>query len=165
MESVETLFKRHSDELFAYLCRYTFNHADAEDILSDVFAKLMGHIERNNNESFLWRPWLYRVATNCAASHLRKKKIRSLFLMGKENNQEPEFDSPNTLEQSQTNAQIKNAIDQLDHKYKAVLILQVYQDLSYQEIADIVKINIGTVRSRINEAKKRIKTILGENHG
>ncbi|MDO8526493.1 MAG: RNA polymerase sigma factor [Deltaproteobacteria bacterium] len=164
MESVDTLFKKHSNELFSYLCRYTFNSAEAEDILSDVFVKLMEHIEKNNSELFLWRPWLYRVATNCAVSHLRKRKIRSFFLMENKNTFEAGVTPGVSLENDQEGGWAKKAIDQLDHKYRSVLIMQVYQELSYQEIADALNINIGTVRSRLNEAKKKMKKILGETY-
>lgn len=161
MEVVETLVRQHSKELYTYLCRFVGNRSHAEDILSDVFVRLIEQFKKTGDEPFAWRPWLYRVATNCAISHLRRQKIRSFIPLLCKEDVPASTPSPQELaEISNEASMIKSAIDKLSHKHKSILIMHVYQEMSYEEIAGTLDISLGTVKSRISEAKKKIRDIL-----
>lgn len=162
MEAVETLVRQHSKELFGYLCRFVGNRSHAEDILSDVFVRLIEQYRKTGDEPFAWRPWLYRVATNCALSHLRKQKIRSFVpFAGKEDVPESVPSPQQLAEMSNEASVIRSAIEKLSHKHRSILIMHVYQEMSYEEIARTLAISLGTVKSRISEAKTKIRDILG----
>lgn len=59
MADAQALFKDHAGNIFGYLCRYTLNHVEAEDLLSDVFVRLIEQFERMRDREFDWKPWLY----------------------------------------------------------------------------------------------------------
>lgn len=161
MDHIEALVKAHSHELFAYLYRMIGNRAQAEDLLGEVFVKLIEQVNHGCGEGWAWRPWLYRVAGNCAISHLRKQKLRSYIpLLGSHNvaSEEPAADA--VMAQRQTEISMQKAIGMLGNKHKEVLIMRMYQDLSYDDIAAVLKINVGTVKSRINAAKKKLRGLM-----
>lgn len=163
MDRAEELFRRHANELFGYLCRFTANRADAEDILSDVFMKMLEQGEQQLAvEGFEWRPWLFRVATNSAISRFRQQRIRALFTRKGAEQPAPVIKGNDPVETIQDAERVRAAIRSLRPKLKTVLIMRVYQDLSYEEIAAAAGINVGTVKSRLNEAKRQLKELLGE---
>lgn len=161
MESTDTLAKKYSKELFSYLCRYVGDYASAQDILSDVFVRMMENIHHSGDESFQWRPWLYRVATNLAASHLRRQKIRRLFLVKNSGSAINDSSPHRQLEYSQNEKRVRMAMEQLSNKYRSALVMRVYQEMSYEEIARNLGISLAAVKSRINDAKKKMAKIMG----
>jgi RNA polymerase sigma-70 factor (ECF subfamily) len=158
METLEELVKNHSNELFGYLIRYMGNRASAEDALSEVFVKLIENY--TEDPDFLWRPWLFRVATNVAIGHIRKQKIRKIFLLREIQCHESgvEEDGPSGVDV----LKLRTAVDSLGKRHKPVIIMRVYHEMSYEEIAKSLDINVGTVKSRISEAKEKLKIALGE---
>lgn len=159
MSEIELLFYKYSDELFAYLCRFTGNRGVAEDVLSTVFVRLIEETEKKGMDNMPnWRPWLYRVATNCAISHFRRQKIKNLFSLKNRGCLGPEsISSHDTVEGKEITQRLKKIVEGLSEKLKSVIILNIYQELSYEEVAVTLKINIGTVKSRLNEAKRIIR--------
>lgn len=161
MDIVTELFGQHSDELFDYLCRYTCDRSLAKDILSDVFVKLIKEIKKKGEADVNWRAWLYKVAANCSISNLRKQKVRRLFLNREKHLEHSHLDTPQRkVEMSEEGERIKKAVQNLSQKHRSVLIMRVYQEMSYQEISDSLGVRIGTVKSRINEAKKQVRYFL-----
>lgn len=163
MDRAEHLFRRHANELFGYLCRMTGDRAEAEEILSDVFVRLLEQGEgRLADASFEWRPWLYRVATNAALSRFRRQRIRSLFLAREHRQRAGEAaEKPDPIEGDEEGRRVRGAIEKLGGKYRAVLLMRAYQEMSYEEIARALSINVGTVKSRLNGAKQRLARLLG----
>jgi RNA polymerase sigma-70 factor (ECF subfamily) len=161
MESVESLVRLHSNELFGYLCRYLGNRTAAEDTLSEVFVRLIENFPRMGKD-VQWRPWLFKVATNLAISHQRKQKVRALFHM--RSRAEGCNGHDGCAELSVEVARLRGAIEKLGKRHRPVVVMRAYQDMSYEEIALALDINIGTVKSRINEAKEKLKILLGEGY-
>lgn len=159
MESVEGLVKRHSGELFGYLCRYMGNSANAEDVLSEVFVRLIENFP-GQGDDFMWRPWLFRVATNLAIGHHRKHKVRMLFRLRSKG--ESALVRGDEIELNSDIGRLKDAIEKLGKRHRPVVIMRAYHDMSYEEIAAALDINIGTVKSRISEAKEKLKELMGE---
>ena len=100
--------------------------------------------------------WLYRITINKCKDHLRKKNIRSIFLPLKD--EEPVFDSIN--EDTDIKHIVRNAIETLPDKLRIPLVLKDLEGFSYQEIADTMECEIGTVKSRIFRAREALKKIL-----
>lgn len=159
MASIEDIVTRHSNELFRYLCRYLGNQGSAEDVLSEVFVRLI-ESHPKQQDGFLWRPWLFRVATNLAIGHQRKQRVRTLFqLRSKQTTSEAAEEKNELLSDVR---RLKDAITKLGKKHRPVIVMRVYHDMDYEEIARTLDINIGTVKSRISEAKQRLKEMMGE---
>ena len=162
MTEISSLVERYSDELFAYLVRYTGDRSLAEDLLSDVFVRLLENQKKVQSTQFNIRAWLYKVATNIAISHHRKMKIRRFVSLEnvrlKDKKSSPEAKASGKEEKERVRAAVLN----LSLKLRSVIIMNIYQGMSYEEIGDALKINIGTVKSRLNEAKRKIREFLEE---
>jgi len=148
------------------LCRYVGDSHEAKDLLNEVFLRLVKEMKKGCGADMRWRPWLYRVASNCAISYLRRQKVRRLFLAGARWEGQDESNTPQQIAQrSDEGRRVKEAVMQLGEKHRSVLVMRIYQEMSYQEIAEILEINIGTVKSRINEAKSKIRHMLEGQNG
>ena len=94
MDLIKELFEKYSDELYAYLVRYVGDPSLAKDIVGGVFVKAMSELRKKDRGDMKWKPWFYRVATNCAISGMRKKKVRRLFLLKSDRDETASLDTP-----------------------------------------------------------------------
>jgi len=149
------LLKRHKEKVrnIIYL---TLSNADGvDDIAQEVFITVYRHLKNFRFES-QFTTWLYRITINKCKDHLRKKNIRSIFLPLKD--EEPVFDSIN--EDTDVKHIVRNAIETLPDKLRIPLVLKDLEGFSYQEIADTMECEIGTVKSRIFRAREALKKTL-----
>lgn len=143
------------------------NADDAEDALQDALITAYRAINGFRGESGFYT-WIYRILVNKCTDHLRKKS----------NARSESFDDFEPLisddrvsvekkvEHSQQAVDLIAAINGLDKKYRKILIMRYYDDLSYQEIAHNVGINEGTVKSRLFKARELLKrALIGEGKG
>ena len=156
------LYERYEDQLLRYIKRLGgVTNEEAEDILQEAFVKIWQNLHAFNQNLKL-SSWLYRIVHNQAVSYVRKKKS-----YGK--NQKVAFDETfhaslpeNGQEQHlkldvETEENIRAIIDQLPLKYKEVIVLLFLENMSYEEISDVLKIPEGTVAARVNRAKKAFR--------
>jgi RNA polymerase sigma-70 factor (ECF subfamily) len=161
IEGDETTFRllvqRHKDKVrnITYL---TLGNADAvDDIAQDVFLTVYKNLNKFRFES-QFSTWLYRITVNKCKDHLRKKRIRNIFASIKEDEQEPMYHSSH--ETKDTTEIVRKAVDELPDKLRIPLMLKDFEGLSYQEIAQTVNCEIGTVKSRIFRAREGLRNIL-----
>lgn len=151
------------------LCRYLLGSAaDADDAAQDVFIKAFKNLKNFRPEAALYT-WLYRIAVNTCIDRKRKPFFLSLFhptdaeegagaAFADPRSSEP---SPEQLVESQQISQeIQCALKQLSPKLRAVMVLKEIEGLRYEEIAEVLEISIGTVKSRISRAREELKKIL-----
>jgi RNA polymerase sigma-70 factor (ECF subfamily) len=165
------------DELFASAMRMTRNKEAAEDLLSEVYAKAwksFGQFEPGTN----LRAWLYKILTNTYINHYRQKQ-RQPLMVELDRPVDPEtgaggdlydrilgaspspFDNPDqALANRILDQDLKKAIDDLPEEFRMAVLLSDVQNFSYQEIADILSIPIGTVRSRLWRGRRLLQRIL-----
>ena len=151
------LVKRHKEKVrnIIYL---TLGDSDAvDDIAQEVFITVYKNLKNFRFES-LFTTWLYRITVNKCKDHLRKKNVRKIFVPIKEANGELRNDS--VTEQSDISKFVMNAISKLPQKLKVPLLLKDIEGFSYQEIAETMECEIGTVKSRIFRAREGLKKIL-----
>lgn len=161
IEGDETTFRilvqRHKDKVrnITYL---TLGNAYAvDDIAQDVFLTVYKNLKKFRFES-QFTTWLFRITVNKCKDHLRKKRIRNIFISIKEDEQEPAYSfSP---EAKDTGEIVRKAITELPDKLRIPLMLKDLEGLSYQEIAETVNCEIGTVKSRIFRAREGLRNIL-----
>jgi RNA polymerase sigma-70 factor (ECF subfamily) len=159
---LEGIVKEHSPEIFGYLCRYLGNRAAAEDVLGDVYVRLIEQHAKSKDDEFQWRPWLYRVATNLAISSLRRRKLFSLFASSERHEAQMTVQGGVAAEEGERITRMRAAIDTLGKRHKPVVLMRYYQDMSHEEIARSLDISVGTVKSRLNEARRRLEEVLSE---
>jgi RNA polymerase sigma-70 factor (ECF subfamily) len=165
------LVHRYERELYRYLARYLGDSSLAEDVFQNTFLQV--HTKRGlyeNGRAF--RPWLYSIATHQAVDQLRKAGRHPTVSLDQQvtgGQRESEAGSlldllvnegtgPLTELQEQERQQwVRDSIERLPESLRQTLILAYHQDLKYREIADILKIPVGTVKSRLHAALSKLQ--------
>lgn len=150
--------------LYRKACALLGNPDDAEDVLQEALVTAYRALDRFRGESGIYT-WLYRIVVNKCRDHLRSRRSR------KEDAVEhlPPIISDDrisiekNLELSDDAAYLMLKINSLDRKYRQVLTLRYYENFSYQEIAEVVRVNIGTVKSRLFKARELLKRAILRN--
>ena len=156
----DTLVVRYQDRLFNTLTRLMGSADDALDIAQDAFVQAYTKLDTFQQNSAFYT-WLYRIAFNLAMSHARKR--RPVNLMSTDDTTrtiEPAStdDGPaDQLQQSERAALVHQAIGQLPDEHRQVVVLRELEGFDYQQIADILDIPVGTVRSRLFRARTQLK--------
>ena len=169
IEAYNEIIVRYKDRLVNFLFRFTGSKEDAEDLAQDTFLKLY-RSKHLYKEIAKFSTWLYTIAVNIAKTELRKKSrynTMSISDFDPENDKDFDIPSGDISPDESANASIENyyiqkAISMLEDHYREALILRDIQDLDYDEIAKIINVPLGTVKSRINRAREKLKTILEE---
>ncbi len=152
----KTLVHRHKEKVrnIIYLTISRTEYVD--DITQEVFITVYKNLKHFRFES-QFTTWLYRVTVNKCKDHLRKMKIRSIFVPVKEN-EEPGYNSiPDNLDVKEI---VRKSIYKLPEKLRTPLLLKDIEGFSYQEIADTVQCEVGTVKSRIFRAREGLRNLL-----
>ncbi len=159
------LVERYQEPLSRYIKRLTNIHPEeAEDILQEIFIKV--YLNLNDFDGNLkFSSWVYRIAHNQVISNFRKLKARpeghavaldDIFARKVLS----DIDVDRFVDQSLLQIEVGKAFSVLSPRYREVLLLRFFDELSYQEISDIIKKPVGTVASLINQAKKELKQYL-----
>jgi len=152
-----TLVYRHKEKVrnIVYL---TMNYSDSvDDIAQEVFITVYKNLKYFRFES-QFTTWLYRITINKCRDHLRKLKIRNIFTPVKDIEEVHGYNHIN--ENMDIPDIVRKAISKLPEKLRVPLLLKDIEGFSYQEIADTVQCEIGTVKSRIFRARESLRNIL-----
>ena len=150
---------RYKDHIVNIAFNIVGNPQDAEDIAQETFIKAYLSIGRLASANAFYR-WLVRIAVNLSidkkvANGLRRTQPLSYTLP------QPSTESPEKMvEQREQQKRILAAMDRITLEQRTVLVLREFQELSYEEIAQILDIPLGTVKSRINAARLRLRELL-----
>lgn len=167
-QAFAAIVNRYEAPLLRYILRLGCKDSSAaEDLLQEIFIKTFIHLN-DYDTSLQFSSWIYRIAHNEIVSYFRKEKSRpgvslkgdDAFLF------ENITDDPSLTElegQQHTAVEIQAAVDQLEPKYRDVIVLKFFEEKSYEEVSDILQIPQGTVATLINRAKKKIKYNLEKN--
>jgi RNA polymerase sigma-70 factor (ECF subfamily) len=166
VQAFDILVKRYKDRLLNFVYRFVGNRADAEDIIQETFIKVYKN-KHLYNPTAKFITWLFTIASNVAKSELRKRRIRNAFsisnFIGGKKDQDIIYkgEDPETLADSVVKEEyIHKAISKLPKEFREVIILRDIQEFSYEEISEILKVPIGTVKSRVNRGRERLQKLL-----
>ncbi len=165
------LVNRYKNKLVNYLYRFTGSIEDAEDVAQDVFVRIF-RMKHTYMEMGKFKPWFYTIAGNQVKSHLNSKSKRRAFSLSRtfgEDDREMEIADNQRIADEQLTAgeeveYVQKAIDKLELKHKEIIILRDIEDMEYEEISEVLKIPVGTVKSRINRARESLKVLLERLH-
>ena len=151
VEDFEELFRRYLQPIYGFFRRRLNNLSRAEDLAQETFIVILRGTERYEKRA-MFRTYLYAVALKLLWSE-RRRELREAASV------------PNVEELAQTgdaaaSVWIRDAFARLDEDHREVLMLREYEQLSYDEIAQLVKIPINTVRSRLFRARAELKALL-----
>jgi len=169
-----TLLERYKDKVFRLLGRYCRDPIECEDLAQDVFLKVFRKLDTFNHESAFFT-WLYRITVNAATDFLSRASRRRLRLVedeavlddGARNHGARDRDAQSPaapLMREELATVTRQIVDKLPEKYRTILILREFEDLSYNEIAEVLQCNLGTVESRLFRARQRFKDQLERCH-
>jgi RNA polymerase sigma-70 factor (ECF subfamily) len=164
-EAFGVLVRRYQDRIYPTLLRLTGSPDDACDLLQDAFLRAYEKLDRFQGESSFYT-WVYRIAVNLALSDRRRRKVagRSPKSLDAEPMERPE-DTASTdpslpLERAERDERIVEALGRLHPDQRAVVVLKDLDGQRYDEIAALLKIPIGTVRSRLHRARGELRILL-----
>lgn len=133
----------------------------AEDVFQEVFYKVIKNYHKFNHQSSE-KTWLIRITINTCKDMLRTSWIKRVTTFGVLQDSENEYEKPYDIEKKETNKELYELIQRLPQKYKEILLLFYYKDLTYEEISEILQIPEGTVRSRLSRAREKLKKMMNE---
>ena len=161
------IMARYRGPITNYLYRFLNDYEEAVDLAQETFVRVYFALDRYHTE-FAFSTYVYRIATNLAISEIRRRKRRRLLsltgLFQAEGDSEVEFQPPDSRilqdaaliddERSQT---ISRAIASLPEKYRVPIILRDVEGKTYDEVAEIMELGLGTTKSRISRARGLLK--------
>jgi RNA polymerase sigma-70 factor, ECF subfamily len=153
-EMLGLLFERYQAALFNFYLKLTGDRTVSEDLVQEVFFRMLKYRQTYRTET-PFRAWMYQIARNARVDFLRRKRP--------ETNWEPEM-SPvvvpaDTAQQSQEAALLHRALMRLPEDKREVLVLSRFQDLKYEEIAQLLGCETGTVKTRVHRALQELREI------
>ena len=160
------LVNRYKDKLINFIFNYLGDIESSEDVVQETMIKLYQK-KHYYKEIAKFSTWLYTIAKNLANTELRKRKQRKTTLLSQFSKDDKMYDLPSNDDEVDQEIQteivskiIRDAVDQLSEKFKDVITLRDIQQLSYEDISEIIDVPIGTVKSRINRARLQLQVEL-----
>ncbi|HEX7402030.1 MAG TPA: sigma-70 family RNA polymerase sigma factor [candidate division Zixibacteria bacterium] len=162
----DLLVKRYQRKIYFLAYRMVKNHDNADDIAQDTFINAYSAI-KSFKAGYSFYTWLYRICMNLSINFLKRQKFMIPESQFEENaspleKEATKVDAADHLASKELEIKIDRALNSLPPKFKAVLILRIYEDLSYEEIAQTLNISTGTVMSRLYRARERMQEMLKE---
>lgn len=153
----EALVLAHQDRVYNLAYRITGNHEDAADAAQDAFVRAYQALPRFRGESSL-STWLHRIATNAALDLVRRRPdVPPVELPA----DQPAHDDPAAeVHSREVNRRVHAAVGRLPAEYRVVVVLRDFQGLAYEEIAKVLQIPVGTVRSRLSRGREALRGLL-----
>ncbi|MCP4568048.1 MAG: sigma-70 family RNA polymerase sigma factor [FCB group bacterium] len=155
MVAFSTIVDRYRDRLMNVIGRMPISREGAEDIVQEAFLRVYQHRD-SFDFKHCFSTWLYTIALNLARNNLRKKKRYKFFDIFDLQNKEVET-AVQAKVPSNIGPALEQAIDSLPDKYKTAFLLRDIEEMSYDEIARILSVPLGTVKSRVNRARSILR--------
>ena len=164
--SFEELVRRYQRPIAAYVYRMVGDYDSALDLTQEVFIKVYNSLARYRSE-FKFSTWIYKIAHNAAIDHLRRHAVREQALTGSVDGERrevaiesrrptPEQES----ERRERRSEIESVVQLLQASYRELIVLRHSHDLSYDEIAEVTGLPLGTVKNRLFRAREAMRDLL-----
>jgi RNA polymerase sigma-70 factor (ECF subfamily) len=159
----EQIVHRYKNPLINFVYHFLGDRIDAEDVVQETFLRVFRnkHLYRNIAK---FSTWIYTIAGNLAKTELRRRRRRKLLSLSQMGYEDKEYELPDPFASTDrivttrmNEKEIHDAINALPVKFKEVVVLRDIQEFSYEEISKILKIPIGTVKSRVNRGRLRLQ--------
>jgi RNA polymerase sigma-70 factor (ECF subfamily) len=163
-KAFEILLKKYRNLVYSVMVRMVRNPQEAEDLTQEAFIKAFGALQSFNDE-YAFSTWLMKIASNNCIDFLRKKKLRtqSIDEPVKYKDESIQFELPDReptperkILDSERSRMINKAIEALPKSYREVIILRHKEEKSYEEIAELLQLPLGTVKARIFRAREML---------
>jgi len=163
VDDFEIIVRRHSERLTNLVRRHLHREDELEDALQDIFIRIYTSLPRFKGKSKLYT-WIYSIANNYLIDRLRKKRYHKISQEDlDETGRELEVESEDggnpgfTLERSEDERLIWLAMEGMEPLFKNILVLREVEDMSYEDLSVVLRVGIGTVKSRLFRARAELK--------
>ena len=164
-DAFASLMARFQNRLYRYLLRWVRDHATAEDLFQQTWMRIIANIHRfDARRSF--DPWLFAIARNLVMDHLRRRRPGSLeepAAEGRPLSDSISTSAPGALEQllhSERAERIQRALEAQPPVFREILTLRFEEEMKLEEIAEVLSVPLGTVKSRLGRALEHLRTAL-----
>jgi len=159
----DLIVHRYKEPLTNFIYYYLGNRLDAEDVVQETFIRVYKKKNLYRNIA-KFSTWIYTIASNLAKTELRRRKRQRILSISNIGYEDKDYEIPDHLskpddivDNNMKLSFIKKEIDKLPARFKEVVILRDIEQMSYEEISEILKIPIGTVKSRVNRGRSRLQ--------
>lgn len=156
------LVRTYQQRVYWHVRKMVIDHDDANDLTQEIFIKIHKYIDTFREDSQLFT-WIYRIATNECLSFLNKKK-RKFFLPIEDVTQQliAKVDNDPDLNGDEIQKRLQKAILQLPDKQRLVFNMKYFDDMPYEQMAEVTKTSVGALKASFHHAVKKIEEYLGE---
>jgi len=165
-KAFEILVQRFKNPLTNYVYRFLGDYDSCVDVVQEAFVKVYRYKD-NYSSLAKFSTWIYTIAGNLARTEYQRKKRRNFFSISSFGEEEKTYDIPDNSYRPDVEADmnmkseiIQKALLKVRDSYREAVILRDVQEMSYEEIAEIMQIEVGTVKSRINRGRAELKKYL-----
>jgi len=164
MDAFESLVRKYQQRIYALCRRLTGAHQSADDLAQETFIKAYYALERFDAQWPLY-PWLRKIALNSGLNYLKSRRRERPLEEGSLGARRmplaaPADDPEERLERAEFQAKLDGAVESLPADQKSVFVLRFHESMSYEEISRTLDLPIGTVMSRLNRARQKLKSLL-----
>jgi RNA polymerase sigma-70 factor (ECF subfamily) len=164
MDAYESLVLKYQQRVYALCRRLTGAHQSADDLAQETFIKAYYALGRFDAQWPLY-PWLRRIALNSGLNYLKARKRERPLLEGTLGARRTPFSAPadgpeERLERAEFEVRFERALASLPADQRSVFVLRFHESMSYEEISRALDLPIGTVMSRLNRARQKLKSLL-----
>lgn len=164
-KAFKLLMEKHKNAVQHVILKLVRNYDESLDLVQETFVKAFSSLATYKTK-YRFTTWLYRIAANSSIDYLRRKKIEAFSLDQPRQTEKGEFeieipdrtfDPEKDFDFKQRELSVEEAIDSLPKRYKEVILYRHKEDKSYEEIASILHLSVGTVKARIFRARVLLK--------
>ncbi len=163
--ALRLLVERYKRKAYYTALKLVGDADEAYDLSQEAFIRVY-NARRRYDHSRPFYSWFYAILSNLAKNHLKKRSVRANYAASVRSAKDAEIDthdSPEVLvEADETKQAVWAAIEKLSYEHREIIILRHFEDMSYEEIAKLLRIPVGSVMSRLYYARKRLRELLGE---
>jgi RNA polymerase sigma-70 factor (ECF subfamily) len=156
------LVRKYQKKTYWHIRRIVINHDDADDLVQETFVKVWKQLEKFKEESQLFT-WIYRIATNEALMHLRKQRNRFFIpIINVEKRLARTLKDDNFFKGNDIELKLHEAILRLPEKQRIVFNMKYYDEMTYEQMAEVLSTSIGALKSSYHHAVKKIEKYLSQ---
>jgi len=160
----EQLMRRHESRMYSVAIRMCGNREDAQDCVQDAMLRIYRALDRFKGQSS-FSTWVYRITMNTCLDELRRRKVRAstsldtLLESGWSPTDETDTPERHAIDSERRRA-LEKAIGSLPEDMRSAIVLREMQGLSYEEISDVLSVNVGTIKSRISRGREKLRQLI-----
>ena len=151
------IVESYSERLYWHVRRFLCSHEDTDDLLQEIFIKVWSSLSSFRGESQLYT-WIYRIATNESLNFLQKQKIRAALRFEDITAKlDDKIDEDTGVDGNEAQKALMKAVNRLPSKQKTVFIMRWFDDLSYEDISEILGTSVGALKASYHFAQEKIR--------